>query len=297
MPIPLVILSGEKQQAAFSVRAGASSKYEYAEGALERNRVATQKALEQLGRLKVENFTHQIKHMVSVAQQKNQSTYGTFAGYDEKVFVEEMKSAEAIVTQSLEIEKGLDEAAVNGALIAFGAYGAVGASASVSRGTAVADFSRAAATNATLAWLGGGAHVSGVLGIAGDMDPLGFFFNGLPIICGNCWMAGRGDQAIKEANEYAAKVEKALPQMDAMNTAMKAICTAAAEQTAVIMELAEKFEEVRVDSFEDSGFARMFIVGKCLKDVLMVPVLEEDGTVNPGISSECSGYLEVARRA
>ena len=45
-----------------------------------------------------------------------------------------------------------------GAALAYGTYGAVGLLASASTGTAIGTLSGAAATNATLAWLGGGKH-------------------------------------------------------------------------------------------------------------------------------------------
>ena len=275
----------------------AESNYKDAERKLERNRKSTQKALEELGKLKVATFTHQIKHLVSVAQQKKKNTYSSLAGYDEKVFVEEMKNTEVLVAQSLEIEKGLGGAAVSGALSAFGAYGAVGALASASTGTAIAGLSGAAATNATLAWLGGGSLAAGGFGVAGGMVALGGIILGPALAVGGFWMAGKAEQAVSDAYDYESKVEKAIAQMDTINTAMKGIRTAAAEQVGVIMELTQIFEQVKVSSIDDPGFGSMYTVGKGLKDVLMVPVLQDDGSVNPNISRQCSGYLEVGRRA
>ena len=52
---------------------------------------------------------------------------------------------------------GLASGAMAGALTAFGAYGVAGALATASTGTAIASLSGAAATNATLAFFGGGS--------------------------------------------------------------------------------------------------------------------------------------------
>ncbi len=274
----------------------AEENYKKAERTLEANREETQQALEQLGKLKVETFTHQIKHLVSVAQQKK-NTHSFIAGYDERIFVEEMKNTAAMVEQSLELEKSLGGAAIGGALSAFGAYGAVGALASASTGTAIAGLSGAAATNATLAWLGGGTLAAGGLGVAGGMVALGGIVLGPALAVGGFYMASKAEEAVNQAIDYEKKVDTAIAEMETVNVTMKGIRTAVAEQAAVIMELAERFEQLKVDSADDPGFGRMFIIGKSLKDVLMVPVLQDDGTANPNISSECSGYLEIGRNA
>lgn len=60
-----------------------------------------------------------------------------------------------------------------GALTAFGAYGAAQALACASTGTAIASLSGAAATNATLAFFGGGSLAAGGLGMAGGTAVLG----------------------------------------------------------------------------------------------------------------------------
>ncbi|WP_300827129.1 hypothetical protein [Helicobacter sp. UBA3407] len=60
-----------------------------------------------------------------------------------------------------------------GAMAGFGAVGGVGMLATAGTGTAISSLSGVAATNATLAWLGGGTLASGGLGIAGGMWVLG----------------------------------------------------------------------------------------------------------------------------
>lgn len=60
-----------------------------------------------------------------------------------------------------------------GALAAFGAYGAAQALAFASTGTAISALSGAAATNATLAFFGGGSLAAGGLGMAGGTAVLG----------------------------------------------------------------------------------------------------------------------------
>lgn len=60
-----------------------------------------------------------------------------------------------------------------GAALAYGTYGTVGALAATSAGTAIGSLSGAAATNATLAWLGGGTLAAGGGGVAAGTLVLG----------------------------------------------------------------------------------------------------------------------------
>ncbi|RDU59865.1 hypothetical protein [Helicobacter sp. MIT 14-3879] len=60
-----------------------------------------------------------------------------------------------------------------GAMAGFGAYGGAGLLASASTGTAISTLSGAAATNATLAWFGGGSLAAGGFGMAGGAWVLG----------------------------------------------------------------------------------------------------------------------------
>lgn len=88
---------------------------------------------------------------------------------DEKDF-EEMRS---MVNFAGSIAGGAAAGTAGGALVAFGAYGAAQALAFASTGTAIASLSGAAATNATLAFFGGGSLAAGGLGMAGGTAVLG----------------------------------------------------------------------------------------------------------------------------
>lgn len=63
--------------------------------------------------------------------------------------------------------------AASGALAGIGAFGAVSALGTASTGAAIGSLGGVAATNATLAWLGGGSLATGGLGVAGGTALLG----------------------------------------------------------------------------------------------------------------------------
>ncbi len=88
---------------------------------------------------------------------------------DQKDFEEMQK----MVSFAGSIAGGAVAGTASGALVAFGAYGAAQALACASTGTAIATLSGAAATNATLAFFGGGSLAAGGLGMAGGTTVLG----------------------------------------------------------------------------------------------------------------------------
>ena len=218
----------------------AEQKYKKAEKSLESARKNTQEALEFLGQVKLAAFTNQIKHMVDM----HKKFKSKLEGYNERVYIENLKNFEVLVTKSIEVEKGLGTGAVGGALAALGAYGSVGALATASTGTAIGTLSGAAATNATLAWLGGGSLAAGGFGITGGMVALGGIALAPLLAIGGFWMASKAEEALTNAKKYAADVDMAVEKIKEIKIIMKGIRTAAAEQATVIHEAIDRFEQV-----------------------------------------------------
>ena len=268
----------------------AEQKYKKAEKSLESARKNTQEALEFLGQVKLAAFTNQIKHMVDM----HKKFKSKLEGYNERVYIENLKNFEVLVTKSIEVEKGLGTGAVGGALAALGAYGSVGALATASTGTAIGTLSGAAATNATLAWLGGGSLAAGGFGMTGGMVALGGIALAPLLAIGGFWMASKAEEALTNAKKYAADVDMAVEKIKEIKIIMKGIRTAAAEQATVIHEAIDRFEQVKVDNIDDEDtFMRMMSIGKGLKQILDVPVIKDDGTANENIHSQCNGYLRL----
>lgn len=93
-----------------------------------------------------------------------------------------------------------------GAITAFGAYNGTMLLASAGTGTAISTLNGAAATNATLAWLGGGTLASGGLGVAGGTIILGVMAAGPALlIFGSIY----GATAKKNLNDAMSNLEKA----------------------------------------------------------------------------------------
>ncbi|BEO27689.1 MAG: hypothetical protein E7J62_09780 [Serratia marcescens] len=87
----------------------------------------------------------------------------------------------------------------SGAALAFGAYNGTMLLATASTGTAISSLSGVAATNATLAWLGGGSLATGGFGMAGGMMVLGGIVAGPALAIFGHIMGNKGEAALNNA--------------------------------------------------------------------------------------------------
>jgi hypothetical protein len=271
----------------------AEDKYQNTEASLQYARDQTNSAFEKLGRTKMHIFNHQIKHLVE-AIRKSKNASSKLAGFEQSISTEELKEMECLVMASLEIEKGLGAGAATGALAAWGAYGGVMALGTASTGAAIGGLSGVAATNATLAWLGGGALSAGGFGMAGGALALGGIVLGPALAVGGFMMASRAEEALTKAREYEAEVDIAVAEMKKMNIVLEALQSNAKEMQSTLTQLAQRFDAIKVnDDSNIPAFEQMIIVGKGIKSVLDTAIMEKDGSATKNLKSKISGYLEV----
>ncbi|CAE6937105.1 hypothetical protein ACOMICROBIO_GDFFDHBD_02966 [Vibrio sp. B1REV9] len=110
-----------------------------------------------------------------------------------------------------------------GGLAGLAAYGGASALATASTGTAISALSGAAATNATLAWFGGGALSTGGLGMAGGTAVLGGIVAGPVLAVGGALWASKAEAAKENAYENLAAAELASEQMYTAEVKVRAI--------------------------------------------------------------------------
>ncbi len=113
--------------------------------------------------------------------------------------------------------------AIGGVLAAYGAYVGVGMLASTAGGVAIAELSGAAATNATLAWLGGGALSVGSFGMVGGMAVFGGLVAGPALAILGAFSASKMEEKLENAKAYYSQVEKAVKKADAIIDQFQAI--------------------------------------------------------------------------
>ncbi len=108
-------------------------------------------------------------------------------------------------------------------LAAYGAYTGVGMLASTAGGVAIAELSGVAATNATLAWLGGGVLSVGGFGMVGGMAVFGGLVAGPALAILGAMSADEMEEKLEKAKAYYSQVEKAVKKADAIIDQFQAI--------------------------------------------------------------------------
>ncbi|GHQ62817.1 hypothetical protein VN0390_08110 [Helicobacter pylori] len=108
-------------------------------------------------------------------------------------------------------------------LVAYGAYTGMGMLASTAGGVAIAELSGVAATNATLAWLGGGALSVGGFGMVGGMAVFGWLVAGPALAILGAMSTDEMKEKLEKAKAYYPQVEKAVKKADAIIDQFQAI--------------------------------------------------------------------------
>ena len=128
----------------------------------------------------------------------------------DKAAFAELKTMGNIASSLLE---GGVTGAASGALAAFGAYSAASALATASTGTAISALSGVAASNATLAFFGGGSLAAGGLGMAGGAAVLGGLVAGPALLVMGVIIGAKGGKNLEEAKTQSAEASKYCEQM------------------------------------------------------------------------------------
>ncbi len=120
---------------------------------------------------------------------------------------------------------GLGAGLGSGAALAFGAYNGTMLLATASTGTAISALSGAAATNATLAWLGGGAIATGGGGVALGSMVLGGIVAGPALAIFGHIVGNKGEEALNNAYSNLEQAKTIRDQADVMFKKLEVIGT------------------------------------------------------------------------
>ena len=227
---------------------------------------------------------------------------------DEQDFVE-LKS---MVTFAGSLAGGALAGTAGGALVAFSAYGAAQALAVASTGTAIASLSGAAATNATLAFFGGGSLAAGGLGMAGGTMVLGGLVAG-PALLGMGFVAGhaakkevekaRTNKA--EAQQVAAQLDTASLQCETIRRRTCVLYNLLARLDACFLPLVYRMEDILAvegDDYSQYTSDSKRVIASCasvavsIKTVLDTPLLTDDGLLTDASEATASSIEEFLKR-
>ena len=183
------------------------------------SREATNKALTEFGMQKAVMLDNSMKSFISAFEKLHNIELINTTGMDElQKFKIDQQSIPELKDQSslaADLLGGAVGGATLGAVTAFGAYTGAAILGVASTGTPIAALSGIAASNATLAFLGGGSLAAGGLGIAGGAAVLGGLVAAPAVAVFGIVMAARAsanrDKAysnLAKAREYTEEIKK-----------------------------------------------------------------------------------------
>lgn len=174
--------------------------------------------------------------------------------------------------------------------------GTVGALATASTGTAISTLSGAAATNATLAWLGGGSLASGGGGVAAGATVLSGITMGatagVGLIAAGLIASTYYSKKLTEAKEYQKQVERHVADMEVLWGVLDGIKKRTNELSDVTKKLEirlrlaiDYLEPLAVDYATDnmyynSVFQRVGLLAKSMSELAQTPLLDETGNTS-----------------
>jgi len=188
---------------------------------------------------------------------------------------------------------GLGAGLGSGAALAFGAYSGTMMFATASTGTAIASLGGVAATNATLAWLGGGSLAAGGFGMAGGMMVLGGIVAGPALAIFGHIVGNKAEAALnnahsnmEQAKTVRADAEKLITQLDAVgqvtalaNATFSAVTTHLRRAVRALEKVLE-VEGVDFAAFKPESKEVVFGAVKfaqLIKAMIDTPILDEEG--------------------
>lgn len=328
MPIPLLFMAAAAGSALFGVGKGVKAGVDQKD-ANDKNRMANEKvekakdkvnisrkncgyALDNLGKRKVAVLDGSIKTFINEFEKLNHIELTESTGLNElqklvldKKSFTELKSLQGMASS---LAGGLVSGTMAGALTAFGAYGAASALATASTGTAIASLSGAAATNATLAFFGGGSLAAGGLGMAGGTAVLGGLVAGPALAVLGLVVGAKASKNLDAAYANYAKAEEFEEQMNAAADLCYGIRRRAAMFNRFLMRLQTIFDplvfkmtqiienkggDFRTYSVEEKKcVASAMALAGVIKAILDTPILDEDGN----LTEESGEILDVTQK-
>ncbi len=261
--------ASDNNELAEVIRQEAIDYYNESKSKMEEQRDHTNNTLEELGKARVIAWGGEMKHFLEIYKKfnfdkKELSDVGNSLSIDLSDVINQdnpIESLEDMQKLSLSANEMLQQgfgSLAAGTLSGIAAYGGVGALATASTGTAIGTLSGAAATNATLAWLGGGSLATGGLGIAGGTAVLGGVVLGPVLAVAGIFSASKSEKNLAEAKAWAEDVVQKTEQINNITSDLHKIAKICTNYICSIEKQIEHFKQVNavLENIYDSAYEK-----------------------------------------
>lgn len=205
----------------------ANQSIENARDELDRQRKEVGAALESLGKEKLTILNCSVTDFVTTFEKIKNIDFQSSIGLEElkNLHIDQntFRELKELGNFALGVAGGAAAGVAGGALTAVGAYGAAMTFATASTGTAISALSGAAATNATLAFFGGGSLASGGLGMAGGMYVLGGLVAGPALMVMGMITEAKSKEKLEKALSNKAQADEIVESLNAASVQCSAI--------------------------------------------------------------------------
>ena len=205
----------------------ANQSIENARDELDRQRKEVGAALESLGKEKLAILEGNVTDFVTTFEKIKNIDFQSSIGLEElkNLHIDQntFRELKELGSFALGVAGGAAAGVAGGALTAVGAYGAAMTFASASTGTAISALSGAAATNATLAFFGGGSLASGGLGMVGGMYVLGGLVAGPALMVMGMITEAKSKEKLEKALSNKAQADEIVESLNAASVQCSAI--------------------------------------------------------------------------
>lgn len=278
----------------------AQAKYQTSLDCLDRDKERTNEMIEEYGQLQLQIASTTVRRFVDFIERT-----GRKASQSEQEFLESFNISTQQISQyravAINAESALSGVVMAGAAAGAAYSGAMGLATSVgvaSTGAAISGLSGAAATNATLAWLGGGALSAGGGGMALGSLVLGGITIGPALAIGGFVLAGQGEEALTKIREYEAEVNVAIEKIQGLHDVLRQVRNRILELEELLQELDYRSQtllnELESRTFKPKQdvelFQKVALLIKALVEIMKVPLLGTNGELNPATEKVVNHY-------
>ncbi len=285
-----------------------------AKNRMERTRKSTTTSIEELGKTKLKAYGEEIKEFVEVFSKIKNVDLKESEGINE---LKKINITEETLNEMRDTAIGATDILGSGisgigagVLLGWGTYGGVMALGTASTGAAIGGLSGAAATNATLAWLGGGALAAGGGGMALGTAVLGGIIAGPALLVAGGIFGAKAKEKLNDAYSNLSEAKKIDSEIKSAESELIVIKNNANQLNELINKLTKLLGQANfalnivvnnehdwknLNKAEKDTVIVAMKAAQTLKTIIDIPLLTKDGVLTKDIKDILSREDSVLR--